>query len=52
MNAEERTTWNHSFALLADHFHPNPEAAERLCCTDGGALLEMICLISMRLGLN
>jgi hypothetical protein len=48
MNREERADWNHSFALLADHFHPDPEAPERLCCTDGTALLEMIFLISMR----
>jgi len=47
-NKEERADWNRSFALLADHFHPDPEAAERLCCTDGAALLEMIFLISMR----
>jgi hypothetical protein len=49
MNKEERAEWHHSFALLADHFHPNPEAMERLCCTDGAALREMICLISMRM---
>jgi hypothetical protein len=49
LSKEERAEWHHSFALLADHFHTNPEATERLCCTDSAALREMICLISMRM---
>ena len=49
MTKEERADWHRSFALLADHFDPNPEAPVRLCCTDGGALLGMIELISIRL---